>query len=104
MSIRRPKRAKVICYKNLIINFSKSDYFKKEIKTIHKALLELESELPKEEREFTNKLKKEKKENRMGCLCFFLVILLVFFFLFLNEAEMSLKEFFQQTLILIKGE
>lgn len=101
------KEQKLICYKNLIKNFSNREQFKEEIKTIREAILELESELPPEQREFTNKLKKEKKDKRMGCLCFFLAFLLIggfFFFCFLNEAEMSIKEFFHELFKLIKGE
>lgn len=101
------KEQKLICYKNLIKNFSNREQFKEEIKTIREAILELESELPPKEREFTKKLKQEKKDKRMGCLCFFLVILLIggfFFFGFLNAAEMSIKEFFHELFKLIKGE
>ena len=105
------KEQKLICYKNLIKNFSNREQLKEEIKPIREAILELESELPPEEREFTNestkKLKQEKKDKRMGCLCFFLVILLIggfFFFGSLNAAEMSIKEFFHELFKLIKGE
>lgn len=105
------KEQKLICYKNLIKNFSNLEQFKEEIKTIREAILKLESELPPEQREFTNestkKLKQEKKDKRMGCFCFLLVILLIggfFFYGILNETEMSIKEFFQELFKLIKGE
>ena len=101
------KEKKLIFYRNFIKNFSGEKQFKYRKKELYTTVKNLESELPPEEREFTKKLKKEKKDKRMGCLCFFLVILLIggfFFFGFLNAAEMSIKEFFQETFKLIKGE
>lgn len=101
------KEKKLIFYRNFIKNFSGEKQFKYRKKELYTTVKNLESELPKAEREFTNKLKKEKKDKRMGCLCFFLVILLIggfFFFGFLNAAEMSIKEFFQELFKLIKGE
>ena len=101
------KEKKLIFYRNFIKNFSGEKQFKYRKKELYTTVKNLESELPPEEREFTKKLKQEKKDKRMGCLCFFLVILLIggfFFFGFLNAAEMSIKEFFQELFKLIKGE
>lgn len=98
---------KLFCYKNFYKKFQTHPQFKNIEKELISRIKTLESELPPKEREFTNKLKKEKKDKRMGCLCFLLVILLIggfFFYGFLNQAEMSIKEFFHELLKLIKGE